>query len=308
MLRRLGYVASALTIGASASRTCRLKNATPERLRELIAANLGELERMLRFNVENRIFLYRISSQIIPFGSHAVNQLAWWDEFAPTLARLGDFIARHGLRVSMHPGQFTVLNSLNPRTVAESIRELEYHARVLDALGTGPSCKLVLHVGGAADGREPAADRFAAVAGTLPEAVSRRLVIENDERVFSTEEVLALSRRTGLPVVFDGLHDRIRSGRTDGASRFLEACFATWRPVDGPPKVHFSTQAPEARPGAHADWADPDEFAAFLAAAAPARRAFDCMLEVKQKDRALFRLRDDLRALGLGEEARQEVA
>src|SRR3954471_89532 len=118
MLRRLGYVATALTIGASASRTCRLKNATPERLRELIAANLGELERILRFNVENQILLYRISSQIIPFGSHAVNPVPWWDEFAPTFARLGEFLARTGMRVSMHPGQYTVLNSPNPRIVA----------------------------------------------------------------------------------------------------------------------------------------------------------------------------------------------
>jgi UV DNA damage repair endonuclease len=82
----------------------------------------------------------------------------------------------------------------------------------------------------------------------------------------------------------------------------LEGIFATWTPRDGIPKIHLSTQAAGGPPGAHADFVDANDLLAFLRVAPP-RRAFDCMLEAKQKDRALLRLRDDLRARGILEEA-----
>ena len=118
MLRHLGYVAIARSIDAPTNRTCRLANATPGRLRQLIAVNLGNLERVLAYNVSIDVSFYRISSDVIPFASHPVNRLRWWDEFGEALERLGDVIRRHSMRVSMHPGQFAVLNSLTPAVVA----------------------------------------------------------------------------------------------------------------------------------------------------------------------------------------------
>ncbi|MEJ7639636.1 MAG: hypothetical protein WKF75_17100 [Singulisphaera sp.] len=132
----------------------------------------GRPARVVEFNVDRGVSLYRISSQLIPFASHPVNDRPWWDDFAGPLAEIADVIARSRMRVSVHPGQFTVLNSPNPKTVADSLRELEWHARLLDTLRTDPSCKIILHVGGAYGGRPEAMDRFVEVANLLPDAVS----------------------------------------------------------------------------------------------------------------------------------------
>ena len=59
------------------------------------------------------------------------------------------------------------------------------------------------------------------------------------------------------------------------------------------PKIHYSSQADGLRPGAHAEYVEPAEFGDFLALA-PADVEFDCMLEAKAKDLALFRVRDAL--------------
>ncbi len=293
MLRHLGYVAMCLTIGSATNRTCRLKNATPERLRELIASNLDELERALRFNVENGVHLYRVSSELIPFASHPINTIPWWDEFADRFARMAAILREGPIRATMHPGQFTVLNSNNPRVVASAIEEIQWHVRLLDALETGPSSKIIIHVGGAFGDKSAAMDRFASVVGDLPESFRKRIVIENDEHVYAIEDVLELSARTGLPVIYDNLHDRIHSGRDDGPGRWLPHAFATWKPEDGVPKVHFSSQADGGRVGAHSDFIDAEEFARYLDMA-PRETAFDCMLECKQKDIALFQLRNGL--------------
>jgi UV DNA damage endonuclease len=213
------------------------------------------------------------------------------------------------MRVSMHPGQFTVLNSVNPAVVRASILELDWHARFLDALGTDETSKIVIHIGGMVDGPTAAMDRFVRVAGALPARIRRRLIVENDERSFTAEHVLAVSRAVGVPVVFDWLHHRANPGGAASpaaARRIVAECFDTWRPADGVPKVHLSSQARGARRGRHGDWVRPADVLAFLAIAPP--RPFDGMLEAKKKDLALFRLRRALARAGVVEHGRARAA
>ncbi len=301
MLRHLGYVAIALSLDATTNRTCRLRNATPERLRELIAENLNGLGKVLRFNLEQHISLYRISSMVIPFGSHPVNQLRWWEEFEQELSELGRFIRDHQMRVSMHPGQFTVLGSPRKEVVTSAIEEIDWHVRFLDALGVDDSCKVIIHVGGAYGDKPAAMQRFVATANRLPEQQRARLVIENDERTYTAEEVLTISEQTSLPVVFDWLHHRANRGDTTDEADLIARCFATWREQDGVPKIHLSSQVPGGPVGKHADWVDPADLRAFLTFAPD--KPFDCMLEAKRKDQALFKLREDLSPAGEGSSA-----
>lgn len=297
MLRYLGYVAIALSIDATTNRTCRLRNATPARLRQIIQSNLRDLYRVLQFNRQNSIFLYRISSQVIPFASHPVNRIPWWDEYSELFAKMADFIARNRMRVSMHPGHFTVLNSPNPQIVAVSIRELRWHVKFLERLRTDRASKIVIHIGGAYGDKDRAADRFVSVVNRLEESLRGRLILENDERAFTVEDVLNVAQRSGLPVVFDWLHHNANPGRDQDISKLLAECFNTWSAADGLPKVHFSSQAINGRVGRHADWVNADEFEAFLRIAP--KDDFDCMLEAKCKDLALFRLRRDLNQRGI---------
>ncbi len=292
MIRHLGYVATNFTISASTARTCRLANATSERLRGLIASNLADLQRVFAFNVARGVGLYRMSSQVIPFASHPTNILAWWDEFAEPLGRLRDLARRGQLRVSMHPGQYTVLNSPNPPVLAASIAELEAAARLIDAVQDDATGKIVLHIGGAYDDRAASLRRFETTAARLSDRVRRRLAIENDDTVYSTQEVLSLSESTGLPVVFDWFHHTIRPSADADHSRLINRCFATWTAEDGVPKAHISSQSPGGRIGHHADFIELADLQAFLAHVPDS--PFDLMLEAKKKDLALPRLRDQL--------------
>jgi UV DNA damage endonuclease len=103
MLARLGFVASVLSEHVSTRRTCRLKNATPVRLRELIATNLDALARVTNLLERRRILLYRISSNVIPFASHPINELKWWDEFAHELVDVGRRLRRQEFCTSRSP-------------------------------------------------------------------------------------------------------------------------------------------------------------------------------------------------------------
>ncbi|HEX9074416.1 MAG TPA: UV DNA damage repair endonuclease UvsE [Anaerolineae bacterium] len=281
---RFGYACISELTGRTTGHCCALKHATPNRLRELIHQNLTELQAILEHNVSNGWFLFRMSSGVIPFASHPINQLEWWKEFARPFAEIGSYVRANCLRLSMHPGQYTVLNSGDPRIRRAATAELAYAARVFDALGLNAEHKIVIHLGGVYGNKVAAMRRFAQVANRLPTEIRRRLVIENDERSYTVVDALAISDDCGLPVVFDNLHDRANS--SGDLDELIPRVFRTWHKHDGKPKVHFSSQARGAQIGKHAEWVDAIEFGAMLETWGRFGE-FDVMLEAKRKDAAL---------------------
>jgi UV DNA damage endonuclease len=285
---RLGY-ACVNTQLPSAARTVRLVHATPERILELAAANLAALDAILRWNEEHGIAVFRLTSDLVPLASHpAVAGLAWWDALAEELARTGALLARARVRASTHPGQYTVLGSERPAVVDAAIAELDYHARLLEALGLDASHKIVLHAPGAAH-RDAADARFAAGFARLSPGAQARLVLENDERR-PLDTVLPLARRVGVPVVFDAFHHTLAPSAEEIAVRdAVLLAAATWSSTDGRQEVHFSTQEPGKRRGAHGATLDLEAFAAF--AEAVGDLPLDCVLEVKDKEQSVLRAR-----------------
>jgi UV DNA damage endonuclease len=290
---RVGY-ACVNTQLPSSSRTLRLANVNAERLRWLIGANLEALEAILRWNQDNGIDVFRLTSNLIPFGSHAANEIAWWEEFRARLAELGRLMVEGGMSISTHPGQYTVLSSHRPEVVRAAVSELEYHDRLLEALGLDASHKIVLHVGAGAGAREDALVRFRAGFEQLSAGAAARLVLENDER-WPLDAVLPLADELDVPVVFDVFHHRLApSFEGIGVRELVLLAGKSWRPQDGRQEVHFSTQAPGRRPGAHADELDLDAFARF--ADEVGDLALDCIIEVKDKERSVLRAQELLRA------------
>ena len=283
---RLGYACVNTQLPSSA-RTLRLASLTTERLRELIAANLDALDAILRWNAARGIEVFRLTSNLIPFASHRANELAWWEEFRARFGELGAIMRAGRMRLSTHPGQYTVLSSERPEVVAAALAELEYHDRLLSAFGLDCSHKIVLHVGSGAHRGARAEERFASGFTRLSPGAAGRLVLENDER-WPLANVLPLAEQLRLPVVFDAFHHRLAPSLDGLSTRELVLRAAdTWRAEDGRQEVHFSTQDPERRPGAHAQSIDLDRFRAFVEEVGDL--PIDCILEVKDKERSVLR-------------------
>jgi UV DNA damage endonuclease len=278
---RLGY-ACVNTGLPSSGRTVRLPNATPDRLRKLIADNLDALETILRWNEQHGIEVFRVTSNLIPFGSHPVNELAWWEEYAARFEQIAGLLRRSRGRLSTHPGQYTVLSSKKLEVVEAAVAELEYQNRLLDSFGIDASHKIVVHVG--------SVERFETGFDRLSEGTRSRLVLENDERT-PLEQVLPLAERIGVPVVLDIFHHGLAPS-LDGPSiqELVLRTTETWKKVDGRQKIHFSTQAPGKRPGAHAETIDLAAFAELVDEVGDL--PLDCMLEVKDKEQSVLRAKE----------------
>jgi UV DNA damage endonuclease len=204
---RLGY-ACLNTLFGSPARTTRLRNATPARLRELLAANLDTLEAILRWNEANDIRVFRLSSNTVPLASHPRASFSWRDALGERFAELGDLMRGVGMRLSTHPGPYTVPASADGAIADAAVRELDYHAELMSAFGLDRSHKIVLHLGGGAGDRESWLDRFARAFGRLAPEARSRLVLENDER-WSFADVLPVGGELNVPVVFDAFHHEV---------------------------------------------------------------------------------------------------
>ena len=279
----IGYACLAQAVPDTDIKKCLIKNANPQRLRELIRSNLDALLNMVEYNISNGIRLYRVSSDIIPFASNAANTIPWADEFKDRLSMIGGRIKQSGMRVSMHPGQYTVLNSPDEKIAVAAYAELDYHALFLDSLDADASHKIILHIGGVYADKAAASARFIQRFQALPERVRRRLVIENDDRSYNISDVLAISARTNIPVVFDNLHHLANPPDwSTPQEEWITACASTWGQPDGRQKIHYSQCDPDRKPGAHSATIRIDEFVDFYDSLAGEKP--DIMLEVKDKN------------------------
>lgn len=294
-LRHLGYAAKNLTLDTTTGRTLRLANLTPERVTEVTKQNLDDLWAMLRWNVERDIFMFRIGSSIVPFASHPDFPLEWREVFAGELAALGSFVQKHDLRLSMHPGQYTVLNSPNEEVVTRAVAELDYHAAFLESIDPAQGT-MTLHVGGAYGDREKALALFVQNFARLSPAAQRRLILENDDKTFVVEEVLEVCKRLGIPAVFDFFHHKCNHRAAcfdEGLQETLAQVVATWG--ERVPKFHLSSPRDPGKT-AHADFIDPADFEEMLGLmnGVDGDAPYDVMLEAKAKERALLEVREGL--------------
>lgn len=283
---KIGYPCINQSIDCRSGRTFRLASYSDKRMEETVASNLACLLQILQYNVIYNMKFFRITSDLIPFASHKVCTFNWQDVFAETFHEIGEFIRDNKFRISMHPDQFVLLNAREDRIFQSSVRELAYHAEVLDLLRLDLTAKIQIHVGGVYGDKARSMERFIARYKTLPEKIKDRLVIENDERLYSIADCMEIYKHVSVPVLFDSFHfscnnsgERMRDA--------LRAAGGTWTDRDGIPMVDYSSQQKWKRPGAHAQSIDMRNFSQFLKETEGLD--FDIMLEIKDKEKSAMK-------------------
>ena len=257
----------------------------------LALANFQDLEKVIDWNIANKITLYRMSSDMIPWMSeYDIADLPDIVAIRKVLQRIGRKVKKHDLRLTFHPGPFNILASNNDRVITNTIKELRQHGEIMDMIGLprSPFAKINIHVGAAYGDKRAALDRFATNFQLLPAIARDRFTIENDDKLnmFSVRELLWLHEQLGIPIVFDIFHHTFCTGGLSEPEA-LELAIGTW-PEKIVPIVHFSSsrklfEDPSANATAHADHVHQriDVHG----------REVDVMLEAKAKDIAVMEYR-----------------
>ncbi len=283
---KIGYPCINLSLDCRSSRTFRLKNYSEKRLKEIIKSNLDCLLNILKYNKENRIHFFRITSDLIPFASHSIMNFYWQKYFKSDFWQIGQFIKKNKMRITMHPGQYTVLNSINQKVYKNSLLDLAYHVEVLDLMELDSKAKIQIHVGGVYQNKQESINRFIKRYNSLDDNIKRRLIIENDEKSYNLNDCLQIHKKTEIPIVLDVYHHEcFNSG--ESLSEAFKLFFKTWYDEDGIPIVHYSSQKVGGKKGNHANEIDLNHFEQFIKNTLDFN--FDLMLEIKDKEKSVLK-------------------
>ena len=278
---RIGYPCINRGIGCTSNSTFRLASYSEERLIQKVESNLNCLFKILQYNLQNGLHFFRISSDLVPFASHPVCTFDWAGHFGTQFRKVGRVIKENNTRISMHPDQFVIINALKDDVVERSVKELQYHATVLDRMGLDSTAKIQIHLGGVYGDKRSAINRFAERYNSLSKSLKGRLVIENDDRSYSLKDCLSVHEKIGIPIIFDAFHHQcLNNGET--LRQGLQLSAKTWEKSDGVPMVDYSSQQRGQRSGSHAKTLNPGLFKKFMHETRGLD--FDLMLEIKDKE------------------------
>ena len=281
---RIGYPCINRTIGCTANSTFRLKSYSQSRLKQTIRNNLECLQKILQFNIEHGLLFFRISSDLVPFASHPANKFNWQKHFKQEFEAIGEYIRKNKIRISMHPDQFTLINSVKEDIFERSKKELKYHADLLDLMKLDASAKIQIHVGGVYGDKKKSMERFVKRYEIIDDAIRQRLVIENDDRLDDLSNCLQINRQIKIPVLLDVFHHKLNNKAQIG-TEYFELAAKTWElKTDGVPMVDYSSPKPNGLPQQHSETIDLRSFSEFLKQTEPFD--FDIMLEIKDKEKS----------------------
>ena len=218
------------------------KEVAEQRLWDIMVHNIQSYYNLIEYvgGLDNELRMVRLGSDVLPVYTEPTWSYFWRKDdvreycekhFKP----VGDLARKLDVRLSMHPGQFTVLASDNPDIVERSIEEFEYHVDCIRWMGYGQQFqdfKCNVHIAGR---KGPAG--IQAVLPRLSQEARNTITIENDEMSWGTDASLELEKDVAL--VLDIHHHWVRTGEyiqpTD--DRYLRIV-DSWRGVR--PVIHYS--------------------------------------------------------------------
>jgi UV DNA damage endonuclease len=211
---------------------------------ELALQNCRDLVTIIKWNEEMGIKLFRMSSDLFPWMTlYDFTDLPDYDKIANLLKGVGVLAKKYNHRLTFHPSHFNALGSPNPKVVEKTIKELNKHSDIMDLMGLSTTHynKINIHVGGAYGNKQSALDRWCSNFDKLSDNTKSRLTIENDDKanMYSVVELVeGISKRTGVPVVFDYYHHKFCTGGLT-EQEALELAASTW-PEGIVPCTHYS--------------------------------------------------------------------
>jgi len=213
-----------------------------QKLWDLMVHNIESTRKLVERvgTLDDNLRMVRISSDILPVYTQCDYSYFWTQPSVRSycelhFAEVGRIAREQDVRLSMHPGQFTVLASENPGIVERSIEEFEYHTDMARWMGYGKTFqdfKINVHI----SGKQGPAGIKAALKKLSPEA-RNCITIENDEISWGLDSSLELEK--DLALVLDIHHHWINTGEyIEANDDRIKRVIDSWRGVR--PVIHYS--------------------------------------------------------------------
>ena len=262
--------------------------------------NIKDLKELLKLNVQNDIYAFRLPEQLLPQLDLGYYSL---EEFGEKLQSIGEIANKYKIQLSTHPSQYYVLNSLRKDVVKKLVKTLNLFADMFNYMKLNKIPNITLHIGGKGgyETRNDAIEAFCEGYDKLNKNAKKFLVIENDHVSFNIEDCLKINQKLNIPVVFDNKHFDWNNNSID-YDNAVRASIKTWGKRT--PKLHLSSDKIK-KTHAHSDYVELKDYIrlenAILKTNVP-----ECyvMLECKKKDKAVIELKKEIKSNNINNDSR----
>ena len=278
-------------------------------LEERIIHNVRLTQQILKHCAINDIFHYRLSSKLFPLITDTTLNLSIenfnnFNSIKAELKTIGEIAKKHGISLSIHPDQFNVLASKRSDVVQKTIRELNFHAKILDMIGLPQNYSAPINIHPSVsihpstktkddteENLREIVDRFYEGFKQCDEGVQKRLVVENEDKgcwncgnmFIYFYNYCGTKHGHFFPLTYDNLHDHcnptIFQEEKVTQEQNVQAFTGTWK--DNVPVFHYS-------------WGRDDKFRSHADYAAENIPVYDMEIiwecELKAKDYAIEQL------------------
>jgi UV DNA damage endonuclease len=280
-------------------------------LEERIIHNVRLTQQILKHCAINDIFHYRLSSKLFPLITDttlnlSIENFSNFNSIKAELKTIGEIAKKHGISISIHPDQFNVLASKRSDVVQKTIRELNFHAKILDMIGLPQDYSAPINIHPSVsihpstktkddteENLREIVDRFYEGFKQCDEGVQKRLVVENEDKgcwncgnmFIYFYNYCGTKHGHFFPLTYDNLHDHcnptIFQEEKVTQEQNVQAFAGTWK--DNVPVFHYS-------------WGRDDKFRSHADYAAENIPVYDMEIiwecELKAKDYAIEQLQD----------------
>lgn len=270
-----------------------LKHPRHEQLRilsETILANCDALRKAVQVCHEERIGCFRINSRFLPLKTHpeagyTLRELPDFERISSLLSRVNKFCLEKDIRLTFHPDAFILLSSPKKEVVEKSVADLLYHDELAEIVGADV---INIHGGGGYGNKKTTLKRLEIEIRSLPDSLRSRLTLENDDRIFTPEDLLPFCIDLNIPMVYDIHHHRcLKDGLT--AEEATELAIQSW---NREPLFHLSSPKDgwnSTNPRPHSDTINIMDFPNFWR---PLKLTVE--IEAKAKETAIIKLQKRL--------------
>lgn len=282
---RVGYACINLSFKDSYKnyRLATVEKKDEEKITNVLWHNIRLLREIIDYNIKHNIYVYRVSSDLIPFCTHPYIEALYKEkvlnneEMYEHFKHMRLMQQTYNLRLSIHPSQFNVLSSPNKEVVERSVKEINAQTEWIKML-YGEN--VVIHIGGVYGDKEAALARFK---DNLHYVDQKLISIENDDKSYHSADVVGICQPRAIKWVYDYHHDRCYPSLEKESIELVRSY--------PPSKYHLSTglDAWNARP--HADYISKSDYILFNMFLEKAGiKEADVVFEAKKKNKAIFHI------------------
>ena len=291
---RVGYACINLSLNRK-FRTFRwrtLETKDSEKIRQVIQSNMILLRDILEDNIKKNIFVYRITADLIPFieteemksyikTCHLLEE----DDMQKIFDQIKQWQKEYDLRISLHASHFTMLASPREEVVERSIEVLREQSKLLKRIG---GRNVVMHIGGAYGNKEVTLERFKANIKRYEKYIDLEyLTIENDDKLYTSEDIVKVCKALGLKWVYDYHHERCNPSTQSDIVDLLKKY--------PPDKYHLSSGINGVIKPPHADYILKEDVEGLLHQLNQVGiKEADIIFEAKKKDLAIFKVMEPM--------------